>query len=219
MVLPAHRGGVRGGIGALWLLCTLLLLTGCASLPTRSPDTMPVLSWSQRLLQLQDLRHFDLQGKVGVSTGSDGFSAGLRWQQNDDQASIDLSAPLGFGAAHIQQTEDILRVTTSKGVILDDRAANDELRATLGFDAPLRSLRYWVVGASDPASQAQETVDADQRLSHLQQDGWQVQYGDYTLVSAVPTPQWLPLSLTVTRETLRLKIVIHNWKLYSILGD
>jgi outer membrane lipoprotein LolB len=214
MALPAARGGV---LALLW--SALLLMTACTGLRTRTPESAPVLLWSQRLPVLQHLRHFDLQGKVGVSTGSDGFSAGLRWQQNDDQASIDLSAPLGFGAAHIQQTDDILRVTTSKGVTLDSTAANDELRATLGFDAPLLSLRYWVVGASDPATPAQETLDANQRLNHLEQDGWQVQYGDYTLVSAVPTPQWLPLSLTVTRDALRLKIVIHDWKLYSILGE
>ena len=213
MALPAARGGAF-----VLLACALMLSAACTSLRTQSPDSAQT-PWSQRLPTLQNLRHFDLQGKVGVSNGNDGFSAGLRWQQNDDQASIDLSAPLGFGAAHIQQTDDVLRVTTSRGVTLDSVAANDELRATLGFDAPLRSLRYWVVGASDPASQAQETLDARQRLRHLEQGGWQVDYGDYTLVPAVPGPQWLPQSLTATRDALRLKIVIHDWKLYSILGD
>jgi outer membrane lipoprotein LolB len=210
------RHGARGGIAAL-LLLSVILLPGCATFRGGSAASGPQgVPWSQRLSELQAIRHFDLDGRVAISNGTDGFSAGLRWQQNDEQAIIDLTAPLGFGAAHIQQTDSILRVTTSKGVTLDSDAASEQLRATLGFDAPLRSLRYWILGASDPASVAQETLDASQRLAHLQQAGWQVDYGDYTLVSK---REWLPQSLTVTHETLRLKIVIHNWQLYRILGE
>jgi outer membrane lipoprotein LolB len=162
------------------------------------------------------LHHYELQGRVAITTGTDGFSAGLRWQQNDDQALIDLSAPLGFGAAHIQQTDAVLRVTTSKGVTLDSDAATAQLRSLLGFDAPLHSLRYWITGASDPMSESQVSVDALQRLERLDQDGWRVDYGDYSLIN---NRIWLPLGLTVTHEALKLKIVIHDWQLYSLLGD
>jgi outer membrane lipoprotein LolB len=198
------------------ILIAVVILPGCASL--RSTSTAPeVEPWSQRLPELQQLQHFDIDGRVAASNGTDGFSAGLRWQQNYDQAVVDLSAPLGFGAAHIQQTENVLRVTTSKGVTLDSEAASEELRATLGFDAPLRSLRYWLVGASDPATPAAEqTLDTLQRLVRLEQDGWRIDYGDYTVVKK---SVWLPLSLTVTHENLRLKFVIHDWHLYSVLGD
>ena len=151
-----------------------------------------------------------------MNNGTEGFTAGLRWQQNDDQASIDLSAPLGFGAAHIQQTDSILRVTTAKGVTFDSDAASQELRQTLGFDAPLKSLRYWVTGASDPGSEAQTTLDSQQRLTRLEQGGWQVDYGGYMLVDH---RTWLPQSLTATRESLKVKVVIHDWQLYSILGE
>ena len=46
----------------------------------------------------------------------------------------------------------------------------------LGFDAPLQSLRYWVVGASDPMTSLAGTgLDALQSATeHLEQDGWQV---------------------------------------------
>jgi outer membrane lipoprotein LolB len=193
----------------------VLLLAGCSTMHGRStaPANPP---WAQRLASLQSIRHFNLQGRIAASNGSDGFSAGLRWQQNDDQASIDLSAPLGFGAAHIQQTDELLRVTTNKGVVLDRDAAAQELRENLGFDAPLKSLRFWIVGASDPASPAQDTLDAAQRLTRLQQAGWQIDYGDYQLVNS---QIWLPQSLTVTRDMLKVKIVIHEWQLYSILGE
>jgi outer membrane biogenesis lipoprotein LolB len=50
----------------------------------------------------------------------------------------------------------------------------------------------------------------------LDQLGWRIDYGDYTVVQ---NREWLPLSLTVTHEALKLKIVIHAWQLYSLMGD
>ena len=49
-----------------------------------------------------------------------------------------------------------------------------------GFDPPLDSLRYWVLGVPEPGHPAQESLDALQRLASLEQDGWQIQYyGSY----------------------------------------
>ena len=136
---------------------------------------------------------------------SDGFSAGLRWQQNDDQRQHRSEAPLGFGAAHIEQSaDDILRVTTSKGVTLDSDAASDELRATLGFEPRWAACG---TGSSAPATRAlsaQESLDAQQRLAHLEQEGWQVDYGEYVLVQQ----QWLPQRLTSRAASLRLRVVV-----------
>jgi outer membrane lipoprotein LolB len=198
--------GRRGGAVALAALLCALLLCACAVLPR--PVTAPI-PWAQRLAELQAISHFELRGRLAASTGTDGFSAGLRWQQQDERASIDLSAPLGFGAAHIEQTAANLQLTTSKGLTLDSGAASDELRATLGFEPPLSSLRFWILGASDPTTSAQESLDAQQRLARLEQAGWQVDYGEYALVQQ----QWLPRRLTVTRGSLRLRVVIDSWHL------
>lgn len=196
----------RGWRGGTVLLCTLLLCA-CATLPPR-PAGAP-LPWTQRLAALQAIGQFDLQGRLAAATGTEGFSAGLRWHQQDDHASIDLSAPLGFGAAHIEQSTADLKLTTSKGQVLDSAAASDELRATLGFEPPLASLRFWILGASDPKTRALESLDTEQRLAHLEQDGWQVDYADYVLVQQ----QWLPRRLSVTRGELRLRVVIDHWQL------
>jgi outer membrane lipoprotein LolB len=200
----SHREG-SCRLGALALALTLLLV-GCSTLPKPAAAPIP---WAQRLAALQAITRFELQGRLAASTGSEGFSAGLRWQQQDQRATIDLSAPLGFGAAHIEQSGDTLQLTTSKGLTLDGAAASDQLQATLGFEPPLASLRFWILGASDPAGDAQESIDAQQRLAHLLQGGWQVDYADYVLVQQ----QWLPRRLTVTRGSLRLRVVVDGWRL------
>jgi outer membrane lipoprotein LolB len=204
MTSRAYTARRRGLLAAA--SCSALLLVGCATVAPQSPA--PV-SWEQRLPALQAITRFDLEGRLAASNGKDGFSAGLRWQQNNDTAKLDLSAPLGFGAAHIEQSPEGLRITSSQGVTLENAAASQELAATLGFEPPLPSLRYWVLGASDPNFASQESIDPQQRLSHLEQDGWQVEYTEYTQVGR----QWLPRRLTVTRQSLRLKLVIDTWRL------
>jgi outer membrane lipoprotein LolB len=195
----------RGHAGAA--LCGVLLLAGCATVS--SPRTATVVPWEQRLPALQAIPHFELHGRLAANNGKDGFSAGLRWQQDGDHASLDLSAPLGFAAAHIEQRGAELTVISSQGVTLEHAAASQELAASLGFEPPLPSLRFWVLGASDPNFPSEESIDEQQRLSHLEQDGWQVDYAEYMLVG----PQWLPKRLTVTRQSLRLKLVIDTWRL------
>jgi outer membrane lipoprotein LolB len=195
-------GGKRLGAA----LALAALLSACATLPKPAAIAIP---WAQRLPGLQAITHFELQGRLAASTGAEGFSAGLRWQQQDGQASIDLSAPLGFGAAHIEQSAGKLQLTTSKGLMLDSTAASDELRATLGFEPPFDSLRFWILGASDPATAAQESVDAQQRLTRLEQAGWQVDYTEFVLVQQ----QWLPRRLSVSRGSLRLRVVVDSWHL------
>ena len=187
-------------------LSAAALLTACVTAPR---PAVPSAEWSERLGALQAIRHFQLQGRIAASNGQEGFSAGLRWLQQDADSSIDLAAPLGFGAAHIERSTQTLQVTTSKGVTLSDEAATEQLRASLGFDAPFDSLRYWLLGASAPASSAQPTLDAQQRLIHLEQAGWKIDLADYQFVQQ----QWLPRRLTVTREALRLRVVIDSWQL------
>lgn len=200
-----HGGGARRrgvGFGALLLLCA-----GCAT--TRAPLPPAAQPWEQRLVALRAITDFELEGRVAASDGRQGFSAGLHWRQQAGNATIDLSAPMGFGAAHIEQRPGELRVTTAQGTTLTDAAASQQLAATLGFEPPLGSLRYWVLGASDPDFPAQESIDDQQRLTHLEQDGWAVDCADYALIGQ----QWLPRRLTVTRQVLHLTLVVHTWRL------
>jgi outer membrane lipoprotein LolB len=191
---------------ALTIAGSLLLLAGCSTLKPRAPAAQ---TWEQRLPTLQAITQFQLNGRLAATSGNEGFSAGVRWRQDHDTATLDLSAPLGFGAAHVEQSPAGLTVTSSRGVTLEGAAASEELATTLGFEPPLGSLRYWVLGASDPDFASQETIDDQQRLAHLEQDGWQIDYAQYTQVAG----QWLPQQLTVTRQSLRLKLVVNAWRL------
>jgi len=188
-----------------WLAAFTLLLGACATVPP------PVASWPERRAALQDIGRFGLAGRVAVAAGSQGFSAGLRWTQRGELATVELSAPLGIGAARVEQSPSLLRLRTSRGVEVEGEEARELLRHDFGFDPPLESLRYWLLGVGDPASPAAETLDDAQRLAHLEQGGWSLDYGDYRRAGS----QWLPRRLTLRRGEVRVRLLVRDWRLGS----
>jgi outer membrane lipoprotein LolB len=195
---------VRPERRALTGLCLLLLLAGCATAPVKAPSAQ---SWDARRPQLQARENFDLKGRVAVAAGNEGLNARLLWRQTGTRSNVALDGPLGAGGVQITSDGSALSVVTSRGDHLDNEAARSELATRLGFDPPLGSLRFWVLGVPDPATPAKETLDHQQRLATLQQDGWQVDYGAYTSVGG----EWLPSRVTLQREGVRVRLIVDGW--------
>ena len=189
-------------------LLLLPLLAACATQPARVHEPA-ALGWPERLRALEAIEHFELAGRLAASNGTDAFSAGVRWRQQGDHAIVDLSGPLGLGAAHIEQNGSSLSVTNAQGVLYRGSPASEQLSSSLGFAPPLASLRYWVLGASDPSPVEAQVLDAQQRLTRLQQQGWQIDYEQYSLVQ----DQWLPHRMSISQGGYRLKLVVNSWQL------
>ena len=120
-----------------------------------------------------------------------------------------LRGPLGLGALQIDFDSETLRVVNSDGARVEGAAAASLVREMLGFEPPLPSLRYWLLGCSDPGDGAEETLDGMERLQTLRQQGWQIEYQAYQRVAH----GWLPQRLSVQRDDRKLKLVIENWRL------
>jgi outer membrane lipoprotein LolB len=189
------------------LFCLLILmLSACASVPQRpSPSGAP---WPERRAALQALDSFQLKGRVGVAVNGEGFNGNLSWQQQGARSTLVIQGPLGVGAARIIAEGSSLSVTNSKGVVLDADQAHAELSTKLGFDPPISSLRYWVLGVPDPSQPAAETLGAEQRLARLAQAGWEIQYTDYMPVGR----EALPRRVSLTRDETRVRLFIDQWQ-------
>jgi outer membrane lipoprotein LolB len=187
------------------LACSALLLAGCQALPPLA--TTP---WPLRRAALQGIDSYAFNAQLAAATASEGFSASLRWRQQGPSSDLLLRAPLGVGGAHLVYDGALLRVTASDGSQLEGEAARSELVRLLGFEPPLASLRYWLLGVPDPADAATtETLDAAQRLARLQQADWQVEYDEYLRSGT----QWLPRRVSIQRGALRLKLRVSSWQL------
>ncbi len=218
-VSDARRAWVRVARCALSAALVTLLLAGCASLrgpPNPPSPAVPASApdWPQRRATLQGANEFTLKGRLAVAAGEEGFSAGLRWQQRDREARIELDGPLGVGGLRLVASGEDIELTTSRGERLDGAAARAELERRLGFALPLESLRYWVRGVPDPARAAEERRESDApRLAGLAQDGWLIDYAAYLDDAA-----WgaLPRRLSAVRGGTRLRLVIEGWSVGSL---
>ena len=184
----------------------LAVLAGCRTLPPAPPAGE---SWELRRPQLQSLEHFALRGRVAVAAGGEGFNANLRWTQEGNRSQVTLEGPLGVGGAQLTASGDDLTVITSRGERIESAAAHAELAARLGFDPPLSSLRYWVLGVPNPGQPASESLDpAQQRLAALTQGGWHVEYQSYTSASG----ETLPARMTLQRDAVRVRLLVDDWQ-------
>lgn len=184
------------------------VLAGCATLPVSTPPSG--VAWNTRRPQLQAREHFELRGRVAVAAGSEGFNANVHWTQNGTLSLLTLEGPLGVGGAQITASGAALTLVTSRGEHLDSNAAHAALAARLGFDPPLSSLRFWVLGVPDPSLPADETLDSRaQRLSALAQAGWRIDYTAYAGAGV----ESLPARLTLQRAAVRVRLLVDDWGL------
>ena len=187
-------------------LALALALAACQTVPV-SPA--PSIAWSVRRPALQNLSRFGLNGRVAVAVGHQGFNAGLRWTQAAAVTRLALTGPLGAGGVEVTADGGDLTVVTSRGKRLGNADARAELEDKLGFEPPLASLRYWVLGVPDPGAPASVQLDSQQRLTALTQDGWRIDYNAYMPVGA----EWLPRLLTLQRAQVRVRMVVDGWQL------
>lgn len=191
---------------AIWAAAlAAVLLAACATVPPKVPGVSA--PWPERRARLQALSSFELNGKLAVASANEGFNAHIDWQQHSADSVMQLNGPLGVGGVRVVSSPDGLTVTNAQGERLDSDAARAELRARLGFEPPLASLRYWVLGVPDPGQPAQETVGPDQRLERLEQDGWAIEYSAYTSAGGA----WLPQRLSLQRGNVRVRLFVSAW--------
>jgi len=196
------------GSALRFLAAATLALAGCRTAPPLAVG--PSADWEVRRPQLQAWEHFALRGRVAVATGDNGFNASLHWAQDGAHSQVILEGPLGSGGVRISATGDELDIVTARGEHINNETAHAELATRLGFDPPITSLRYWVLGVPDPAAPATEALDpAQQRLTALTQGGWHIAYGSYVAVGAEALPQ----RLTLERDAVRMRLLVDNWQL------
>jgi outer membrane lipoprotein LolB len=195
----------------LWVaLAVLAVLAGCRTAPPARPAVAAaaVSAWPARRAELQQRDHYEVKGRVAVAANGEGFNARLRWVQEGPRSQLSLSGPLGAGGAQITAEGGNLTIVNSRGERLGAQEARDQLVQHLGFEPPLGSLRYWMLGVPDPALPVgAELLDDGQHLTHLEQGGWQIDYAAYMVVQ----DESLPAKVTLLRGNVRVRLLVDSW--------
>ncbi|MGF1525666.1 MAG: lipoprotein insertase outer membrane protein LolB [Candidatus Competibacterales bacterium] len=187
---------------ALSLVLGAGLLAACAS---KGPLDGPTFAARERALR--GLTHFDLQGRVSLTRGEEGWHASLNWRQRGDAYTIDLVGPLGQGQVLITGSgDDAVLESGDRRLVADDPDAL--VAAATGFALPVAGLRHWVRGLPAPDGPRTLRGDPQGRVTNLQQAGWTIDYLGYQTVDALDVPR----RIDARRGELRLKLVIGHWQ-------
>lgn len=187
----------------------MLLLAACAT-TTRAPPPALLDDTAQREL-LQRLDRIELAGRVAGAVADEGFSAQLALRLQGDRADLDLRAPLGFGSAHVAVDGDSFEFSSSRGERLAGDAAQAAVVRQLGFEPPLRSLRYWLLGVPDPAQPSTPLAGT----AGFEQAGWRITVGE-RVTATVRSPAAavaVPKRVTLERSPVRLRVLLERWNL------
>ncbi len=191
------------------ILSVLLLVTGgCAT--QRSVELPAMPDWATRSAVLHDTTRWEFHGRIGVSSGDEGFNGNLWWWQRDDDFRASIGGPLGVGTVRIAGFGSKFTITDKDGTEVEIRDAETELQAMYGWTIPVDSLRYWALGVPHPQQPAAMEFGDDGLLATLEQQGWRVAIDQYRQAAGQPMPR----RLTALSEQGKVVLVIDAWDFY-----
>jgi outer membrane lipoprotein LolB len=182
------------------VVCSVLL---AACVTSRRAAAPPASGWEQRVVALQGLESWQLDGRAAVAVGTQGWQATLNWQQHGESTEVHLSGPFGVGALLLKRGPD--------GLSLNGAPPSDavlaQLQDRLGFELPLEHLRFWLLGVPDPGMAFELKRNERDRAAQLTQGDWSIDYDRYMPVNG----DVLPAHVVLTREGVRVRIAVDRW--------
>lgn len=192
------------------LLMSTVMLTACVSKPVPAPG---LKSWVDRQQDYTLLTSWELRGRLGLRSKNESGAVTVVWQESGTHRQLRLLGPAGQGL--IKLDED------ASGTVIHDRQGQSWQGATpeallsqvTGWDIPLTSLRWWVLGIVEPDSTAEYRLDEQDRLASLKQDGWQVSFSKYRHFDGYELPGTIVFQSAGNKDddTLRGKLILKEW--------
>ena len=191
------------------LLVLPLLLTACVPAVRMKGDASLLAAQHARERVLAPVDRWVLQGRLGVSSGSDGGSGSFSWSQDGDHYEFVLRAPVTGKSFRLSGDNHGALMEGLDGGPIRGRDAESLMHRALGWDVPLSDLRAWVLGLRADSGPAELTFGEDRLPATLLQDGWSVDYREWDTSRQPP----LPKKLYAAKPPYKVKLVIESWQL------
>ena len=193
------------------LLGMVAMLQACAVAPTAKPIQVESSSTlqQQHLQQISAIQQFSIKGRIGVQSEGKGFSGGLTWQHDSLNDDISLYSPLGGQVASIKKNPEKVTLEDGKGNSISAIDAETLTQTTLGWRLPLTGLADWSLGRPASSAIQASTWDEQGHLVTLKQDGWEIEYQNYSEQSGYA----LPSKILLKNEKVSLKLLVEQWQI------
>jgi outer membrane lipoprotein LolB len=192
-------------------LVTGVLAGGCAA-PSRMGGTA-VVDPAGRRAAIEAASNWEARGRIALKTPGSSGQGNFAWVQTGETTVLRVTGPFGAGAYEIRWEPARLTVLSGRGEVAADYSGPDAaqrlMEEQLGWSLPVANARYWLLGLAGPGTTAIETLDAGGLLAALAQDGWDVNYTEYSPQGTVPLPRKLVLSSAAGR----IRLVIDDWNI------
>jgi outer membrane lipoprotein LolB len=166
------------------------------------------MNFEDRQENLIEWGYWKQEGRIGLSVGKDAYNGSLNWEQEGDTLDFRFRGPLGIGGVRIHGTlGEEVRVKTTRGEEFLLQDVEVEMQEQLGWSLPINSLRYWVLGITDPELDAELILNENDLLDELEQGDWKVVYDSYMDIGKVTMPKKLKVSGPDTKITL----LVNSW--------
>lgn len=200
-----RRTGIAGTLG---IALTLALLAGCAAQPSQRDTERSADQWQAQQARLQQLKTWELNGKVGLRTPEDSTSANLDWRQTPYHFRMLLSGPAGSGRSVLEGREGRVSLTTGEGRF-EAESPEQLMQQQMGWSLPVSDLTDWIRGLPADGRPHRMTQDSLAFPARLEQDGWTIDYRQWTRADGL----WLPSRMVMNHgDDLRVTLVVTRWQ-------
>ena len=201
----------------------VLVLTGCASAPSRPAVDDPVKAWQHRVSDLSAIASWEVKAKLAVKTHKRGGQANMLWRREEADHNINLYGPLGGGRVVLTRTAEGATLRDNKKRTYHAETTEELLYRIAGWQVPFGSMRYWVLGVPEPGQGYEESIDEWGRLQTLRQSGWEIEFVEYRdfdgrelprkfLMTALPGTTHIADDQLGENDEVKVKIIIKRWR-------
>lgn len=199
------------------LICLVFVtLVSCATVKQQAatkPEVSVVeVAWVAEQKKREQIKIWEVRGRLGVQTETNGGSMDIIWKQSGEDFSIRLIAPLGAGSYLIQGDNEVIEIRYPDGnkEIIDN--IDDVFASTLEVDLPVTVIKDWIRGLPAHALSVEKISWNKLGLLHkTKQAGWNVEMTKYT---GKKTP--MPHAIYISRDDnidLDIRLVLRQWLL------
>lgn len=174
-----------------------VVLSGCSLIAQKPAEGYQLLA----MQHLQQQKYWSFDGRLALADDKDSVSLSISWRHDPLLDELDLVGPLGQGRVKISVTASQVLVDDGDSRKVFDGEANVIISEQLGVDLPIESLKYWVIGVSDPG------LAFTEQPGGFYQAGWLVRYRELQNVNA----EKLPKKMTAEKDKARIKLIVDQW--------
>ena len=197
-----------------WLRVAVLIILGamitaCATPSFPPPSVESFTAWQARKPSLDQLRTWQLTGRVVIKTEDDTFSGVIFWSQEPDAYQIDFKTPLGQSVLQLQGNSQHVVMTLPNQKQYQAENAESLMYNKLGWGLPIKALASWAAGLPVADAEQEFLLDADGHIQKLRQSGWNIHYKRYTRAGVLQLPN--KIFMDNNDDELNIRLVIDKW--------